>query len=224
MGILGLERKANRIPVKKSSTVAMIFLCLTLAILSGCATTPQVPAAQLMAEWNSRLPDGFKAQLGVARRAAEAYHAIVDTPIKQLQTESGAQQAGDLVTAARDKYRQWQSYGNYHVALPDRSLWYSIHRAGSSGYTHGFRARFGSITYDSGTPGNKGSVLEAVMNLGNSGSLPPNAGVIASSRGKVIFLGRHRDERNWQTMQPFKDIMEGDRIADIPALIGRIKR
>ena len=209
---------------KNPSRMPMLMTCFLIVIFSGCVSAPPVPTTQLMAQWNSNLPSGFKIQLEVAMLAEEAYHAIVDTPIKELQTEAGAQRVGDLVTSARDKYRQWQSYGNYHVPRASRALCYSIHRPGSSGYTYGFKARFASFTYDSGTPGNEGSVLEALMNFGNSGSLPPSAGVIESSRGKAIFAGRYGDERNWQAMQPFKDIMEGDRVADIPALIGRIKR
>ena len=138
--------------------------------------------------------------------AEQAYHAITDTPIKQLQTESSAQQVGDLVTAVRDKYRQWQSYGSYSIPLPDRSLRYSIGQY--SFKNHGFRARFGSVTYDSGTPGFKGSALEAVMDFGNSKKTPPTMGVITSSRGRIIFSGRRECERNWTIMQPFKDIME----------------
>jgi len=210
--------------VKNLSRKVILTNFFLVIIFSGCASTPPASTTQLMAQWNSNLPDGFKIQLEVAKLTEEAYHAIVDTPIKELQTDAGSQRVGDLVTSARDKYRQWQSYGNYYVPRPDPALFYSIHRAGSGGYTHGFKARFGSLTYDSGTPGNKGSVLEGLLNFGNTGSLPPSTGVIESSRGKAIFAGQYGYEWNWQAMQPFKDIMEGDRVADIPALIGRIKR
>lgn len=141
------------------------------------------------------LPSGLVAQLDAARAAAVAYHAITDTPIKELQTDDGSKRVGDLVTDARDKYRRWQSFGGY--AVDDR--------AGGN---------YGGVFYYKGFGG--GGLL--------TGGGPPQQGYIKSSRGRVIFSGPWRNERNWQVQPPFDDILLGDRIANIPALIGRIKR
>ncbi len=208
---------------KKTLTLRLAIVCLSL-LFSACASTPvpKIPASRRFAEWNAHLPDGFKVQIELAQLAERAYHTITDTPIKQLQTESGAQQLGDLITSVRDKYRQWKSYGEYYVPLPHSDICYN--NGNNQFPSQGVRAKIGQITYDSGTPGNKGSLLEAIMDFGNDKSSPSSAGYIKSSRGKVIFIGVRGDEINWRIMEPFKDIMEGDRIADIPALIGKIKR
>ena len=91
----------------KKSIIAGLAILFTVTILiSGCATTPRVPPSQHYATWQSQLPHGFKMQIELAQITEKAYHKITDTPIKELQTDLGAQQVGDLVTAARDKYRQ----------------------------------------------------------------------------------------------------------------------
>lgn len=219
-----LQKETKMLGKKQLLALRLTTLCLSLLFFSACASTPvqKVPVSQRLTAWDAQLPDGFKVQIELAQLAEKTYHTITDTPIKQLQTESGAQQLGDLITSTRDKYRQWKSYGEYYVPLPDRDICYN--NGNHQFPSQGARVNFGQITYDSGTPGNKGSLLESIMDFGNDKSSPSSAGYIKSSRGKVIFIGVRGDEINWRIMEPFKDIMEGDRIADIPALIGRIKR
>ncbi len=200
----------------------MVIIFTILILTSGCAhPTKRVSDAELLTTWNSRLPIGFKIQMELSLLAEQAYHVITDTPIKQLQTEYGAKKVGDLVTAVRDKYRQWQSYGNYNVPRyytyrtqlikTDPNRLYNTRINWTSGQT-----------YTAGTLGtNLSGTIYGLMGERNK---QPIQGTITSSRGRIIFAGRWGDERNWGIQPPFRDIMQGDRIADIPALIGRIKR
>jgi hypothetical protein len=178
-----------------------------LVLLNGCVSTPR---EQLYEEWISKFPEGFKMQVEVARAATRAYHYITDTSITNLQTEEYALQAGVLVTAARDKYRQWQSYGHYVVP---RGPFYH------NGVKYGDGMEY--------VQGNEG------VNLNFGGYLHWEAsdeyelydeGAILSSRGRPIFAGQYGDERIWHLKPPFNEILKGDRIADIPDLIGKIKR
>ena len=163
---------------------------------------------------------GFKLQIEVAQAASEAYHAIADTPIRELRTEEGARQIGVLVTNARDMYRRWQSYGDYnfpknYTYVNDRMR---VVRTGGVDYGDGLQYRIGQ----QGKPVN---ILTAIVTLGGEGTgLQAIEGGILSSRGRVIFGGNFGDERNWTLYPPFDDILKGDRIEDIPSLIGRIKR
>jgi len=187
--------------MKRLLTALALF---ALLLTTGCASTPR-PTFE---EWTASWPAGFQAQLEVARHAEHVYHTIADTPIRELQTEKGARELGDLVTQARDKYRHWQSYGNYHVPRTyPGSLW-------DSGFA-----------YHQGKPGKQGNIVTFVFELGfRDGSEPAIEGTIVSSRGRVIFGGRHGDERNWILNSPFNDILVGDRVADIPSLLAKIKR
>ena len=49
--------------------------------------------------------------LETAYRASDAFHAIADTSIVDLQDEAISRQVGELVTLARDEWRRAQSYG-----------------------------------------------------------------------------------------------------------------
>lgn len=191
---------------KKCSTIISL---LTLFLFVACA--PSMTKKQRFDAWFSTFPAGFEQQIEVSYVANNVYHEIADTPIKELQTEAGAQRIGHLVTNARDKYRHWQSYGSYVVPRHP-------HGIGGVNYASG-------LEYIQGEPGKQGNALEFVMNLGlMDGSQPSIEGTIKSSRGKVIFGGRAGDERNWHLYPPFDDILRGDRVANIPNLIGRIKR
>jgi len=149
-------------------------------------------------------------QVEVARAATLAYHYITDTSITNLQKEEFALQAGVLVTKARDKYRLWQSYGNYDV--PRGPFYHNrvIYRDG--------------MEYEQGNDGvnlNFGVFLH--WEASNQYE-PGDEGAILSSRGRPIFAGRYGDERIWLLKNPFDEILKGDKLDDIPDLIGRIKR
>jgi hypothetical protein len=190
------------------------FLFSMLVLLNGCPTTSP-PCGLPYEEWISKFPEGFKKQVEVARAAAEAYHYITDTSITNLQSDEVAQQTvGELVTKARDKYRQWQSYGFYVVP---------------SGPCYHNRVKFADGIYY--VQGNEGEYLDFGKFSGwearNGDELYDKSydeGVILTSRGRPIFAGQYGKERVWKLMPPFDAILIGDRIADIPALIGQIKR
>jgi hypothetical protein len=184
------------------------FLFPILVLFSGCVSTPR---EQLYKEWISQFPEGFKMQVEVARAATEAYHYITDTSITNLQEYgAGALKAGDLVTAARDKYRQWQSFGFYVVPRGPFSQ-------NGVKYGDGMEYAQGNI----GVNGNFGVFLNWEA---SNGYEQDDEGAILSSRGRPIFAGRYGEERIWPLKSPFDEILKGDRIADIPSLIGKIKR
>jgi len=138
--------------------------------------------------------------LETADAAAKAYHAIADTPIKQLQTDEGAQMIGDLVTNSRDLYRQWQSHGPIHSNIRPKSF------------------NYGEVVYTAGN-------LAIPPNLFyNTHNIPATAGRIMTNRGLVMFSGPTGQEKLWTIHEPFREIMVGDQMQSIPALIGRIKR
>jgi len=197
-------------PVKTYKITFSAFLFPILVLLSGCVSTPRDK------EWISQFPAGFTNQVEVARAAAEAYHYITDTSITNLQEYSpGARQAGVLVTAARDKYRQWQSYGFYVV--PRGPFYQNGVKYGDGNPTNG-------VEY---AQGNKGVNMNFGVFLHWEASEeyePYDEGAILSSRGRPIFAGRYGEERIWNLKSPFDEILKGDRIADIPDLIGKIKR
>ncbi|MDP6179285.1 MAG: hypothetical protein QGG48_05280 [Desulfatiglandales bacterium] len=191
--------------VSKRFTIKSIFFFLILGVVAGCASSRP---SYTFEQWMLGFPQGFNKQLEVAVAAEKAYHAITDTPIKELQTDRGAQRIGVLVTEARDKYRHWKSYGDYYVSR-----------------AHGGVKYDSGMVYIQGYAGKSGSFILADINWGiDDGSQPAIEGTIISSRGRAIFGGRYGDERNWIFNSPFNDILRGDRIADIPSLIGRIKR
>jgi ABC-type Fe3+-hydroxamate transport system substrate-binding protein len=183
------------------------FLFSILVLFSGCVSTPR---EQLYKEWISQFPEGFDAQVKVAHAVAEAYHYITDTSINKLQTDEGALPAGVLVTAARDKYRQWQSYGYYVVP---RGPFYQ------NGVKYG-----DGMEYAQGNKGVNGNFGVFRHWEASEEYEPYDEGAILSSRGRPIFAGRYGDERIWNLKPPFDEILKGDRIADIPDLIGKIKR
>lgn len=163
-------------------------------ILEGCATRTEKAE-----RWISKYPAGFRYQLECAELAQRTFHAISDASIRELQTERGSHRIGEMVTVTRDICRRWQSYGTYRVPKSPISPWrYS-----------GLRLSNG-LTYATGG--------WSIPELGHAD------GHITSSRGRQIFSGREGNERNWHIHPPFSDIMLGDRIADIPSLIGRIRR
>jgi hypothetical protein len=94
-------------------TIKSVFFFLMLVFVASCASTPTITYD----EWISSFPEGFNKQIAVAVAAMNAYHAITDTPIMELQTDESVRRIGTLVTDARDKYRHWQSYGPYKVPL-----------------------------------------------------------------------------------------------------------
>ncbi|MBT7251400.1 hypothetical protein HN604_01635 [archaeon] len=185
-------------------------LLFTLSFFTGCKAP--VSTQERINNWTSSFPLGFQKQIEVARAAEYVYHTIADTPMVNLQTEEGSRELGLLVTMARDKYRQWQSYGGYYV--PQRS------RYGLLG-----GVRFGDgIIYEPGQKGKSGNPIRFIFGHTTDGSKPTIQGYIQSSRGRAIFGGRWNEERNWVLNSPFREILQGDRIANIPNLIARIKR
>ena len=197
--------------MKITSVLSTAFLFLIATHVTGCASGPT--KAERFQQWSSSLPVGFKKQIEVARAGQVVYHAISDTPIKELQTDAGARRIGNLVTAARDKYRSWKSYGNYRVARSPTG----------AGIDYG-----DGMKYRRGDKGHKDDIIENLFDVATLNLLdtdrPSTGGCIASSRGKVIFAGAWDRECDWTLAPPFDDILIGDRMEDIESLIGRIKR
>lgn len=195
-------------PMKTYKITFRAFLFTMLVLLSGCISAPR---EQLYKEWISQFPEGFNKQVEVTRNATEAYHYITDTSITNLQEYSlGARIAGDLVTKARDKYRLWQSYGFYVV--PRGPFYHNRVKNGDG------------IEYVQGNEGVNLNFGVFVHWEAADGYELNDEGAILSSRGHPIFAGRYGEERIWNLKPPFDEILIGDRIADIPDLIGKIKR
>jgi hypothetical protein len=127
-----------------------------------------------------------------------------------LDGTEGALQAGYYVTAARDKYRQWQSYGFY--VIPRGPFYHNGVKYGDG------------MEYAQGNEGVNGNFGVFINWEASDGNELDDEGAILSSRGRPIFAGRYGDERIWPLKSPFDEILKGDRIADIPDLIGKIKR
>ncbi|MBU0529684.1 hypothetical protein KKF86_08020 [bacterium] len=181
------------------SFVNVILSFIIILFSSSCVFMPQSTWGRQYEAWKTSFPSGLDTQLEVANAATKVYHAITDTPIKELQTEEGSRRLGSLVTDARDKYRHWQSYGSTWIPYPPRNLTDN-------------RVLYDDIIFDCG--------YNTTKIFNQAGDL----GYIKTWRGRLIFSGTSMDTRYWELHEPFDDILIGDRIADIPYLIGKIKR
>ena len=167
---------------------------LVLALIPTAATGCATPNA----EWYASLSPGWKEVLGAMDKAAAAYHTIADTPINHLLHDPAAKRrVSNLVTAARDQYRRSESYGREYLRSGFAS-WRILSQQGLQ-LKYVFRSKvpiFGSPRY---------------------------WWEIYTLRGKLICHCTD-DSGAVHWARPFRDIVIGDRIARIEALIAEIKR
>lgn len=186
------------------------FCCLSL-IFHSCGSPPTLISVE---EWTNQFPTGLTAQLSAAEAAATAFHAISDTPMDELQSDAGAKLIGALVTDARDKYRHWQSYGEYSFPHMWTRVGVGQSTAGlvdweiANSFCDEFHGEFSWNT----------------LYCGVCFHQYHGVGQFATSRGRVVFSGPPHSPRSWKIHEPFKSILLGDRIADIPELVGKIRR
>lgn len=193
--------------VEQMKPLPILFLISFLPSLLSCTSPPKPMPVK---EWIWQFPDGLVAQLSAAEASANAYHLISDTSIEELQTDAGAHRIGEMVTEARDKYRHWKSYGFYQ--FPPTQV---ILNEGWSGVDE---------LVDWRSP-NNGEFIWNDLKCYFSGKFGRSPSYISTSRGQLIFSGSPGiPPTQWTLHEPFASILMGDRISDIPALIGEIKR
>ena len=150
------------------------------------------------------LPNGGEKILRCAEIAADTYHRISDTSMRELQEPSVSRQVGEMVTDARDLRRSAASFarllgpwGNVRTGATERDL----------------------------------SQLGYKLHITICFSFCPQArhwATVSTLRGKLVCridsnFGREEDVVRFY--EPFSSIVEGDRVdMDIVDLLAKIKR
>jgi hypothetical protein len=100
-----------------------IWVVLVLSLAGSCVEVATPPSPARCERWLASMPMGVRSLLETAATVADAYHAIADTSIVDLQNKAMSEEIGARVTRARDSWRRTESHGLNWRAADASFLW-----------------------------------------------------------------------------------------------------